>query len=394
MPNDSVVIVGIARTPIGKLLGVLKDVTSTELGATAIKAAIERAQVKPTDIQEVLMGCVLPAGLGQAPARQAALKAGLPTSTACTTVNKVCGSGMKTVMMAHDDLLAGNNSIIVAGGMESMTNAPYLLLKARQGYRLGKSDLYDHMTLDGLEDAYDKEQLMGVFAEQCAAEFAFSREEQDKFATISLQRAQKATHEKYFSDEITPVTIQTKQGEAIVDADEHPTSVKIEKIPTLKPAFVKGGTVTAANSSSIADGAAALVLMRLSDAEKKGIKPIARIVGHATFAKPPHQFTTAPIDAIKKLLKKINWSFDEVDLYEINEAFAVVVMAVIKELKIPHEKINIAGGGCALGHPIGATGTRIIVTLIHNLQKNNLRRGVACLCIGGGEATAIAVELI
>jgi acetyl-CoA C-acetyltransferase len=394
MQKNPVVIVSIARTPQGNLLGALKDVTAPQLGATAIKAAMERAKLASEDIQEVIMGCVLPAGQGQAPARQAALGAGLATSTSCTTINKMCGSGMKAVMFAHDILLAeASHAIIVAGGMESMTNAPYLLSKARQGYRLGHSEIIDHMMLDGLEDAYEKGRPMGYFAEICAKEYGFTRADQDNFATHSLQRAQKAIQEKTFVNEIAPVTIKTKQGEVIVDTDEHPGSVKIEKIPQLSPVFMKDGTVTAANSSSIADGAAAITMMRLSDAEKRGIKPLARIVGHSAHGKAPNQFSTAPIDAIKKLLEKINWSVDQVDLFEINEAFSVVTMAAMKDLKIPHEKVNIHGGGCALGHPIGATGARIIVTLIAAMQKYGLKRGIASLCIGGGEATAIAVEM-
>ncbi len=394
MEHDPIVIVGMARTPQGNFLGALKDMTSTQLGAVAIKAAIERAKINPNDVQEVFMGCVLPAGLGQAPARQAALKAGLPASTSCTTISKVCGSGMKAVMLAHDTLLGDPDSIIVAGGMESMTNAPYLLPKARHGYRLGHSELVDHMMFDGLEDAYEKGRAMGYFAENCAKQYGFTRAAQDQYATHSLERALKAIKEKSFAAEIVPVTIETKQGKIIVDTDEHPGSVKIEKIPELPPAFVKDGTVTAANSSSIADGAAALVLMRLHTAEKRGIKPLAHILHHTSHAKSPDQFTTAPIDAVRKLLKKVNWTIEQVDLFEINEAFAVVAMAAMHDLKIPHEKINIHGSGCALGHPIGATGARIIVTLIAALQKYGLKRGVAALCIGGGEATAVAVELL
>jgi acetyl-CoA C-acetyltransferase len=394
MLDDAVVIVGVARTPQGNLLGALKDVSAPELGAAAIRAAIERASLHPDDIQEVLMGCVLPAGLGQAPARQAALLAGLPNSTSCTTINKVCGSGMKTVMLAHDSLLVGSKNIMVAGGMESMSNAPYLLKKARQGYRLGQSELYDHMTLDGLEDAYEKGSLMGFFAENCAIEFGFSRRDQDEYATVSLERAQKAIAENSFTSEITPVTVATKQGTVMVTTDEHPGSVKIEKIPQLRAAFKKDGTVTAANSSSIADGAAALVLMREKDAAARNIKPLARIMGHSCYATSPAQFTTAPINAIQMLLQKIDWTINQVDLFEINEAFAVVSMAAMRELKISHAKLNILGGGCALGHPIGATGARIIITLITALQKCDLNRGIASLCIGGGEATAIALELI
>jgi len=394
MQMDSVLIVSIARTPQGKLLGALKDVTGTELGATAIKAAVQRAKLAATDIDEILMGCVLPAGLGQAPARQAALKAGLPTHTNCTTINKVCGSGMKAVMLAHAMILSQPDSIIVAGGMESMTNAPYLLKKARQGYRLGHGDLFDHMQLDGLEDAYEPGRLMGTFAENCAAEFHFSRQDQDDYATASLMRAQKAIQDKSFHFEMVPVTIQNRQGEITVDTDEHPGSVKLEKIPLLPPAFSPDGTITAASSAAIADGAAAVVLMHSTEVEKRGLSALARIIGYSSHAKSPDQFTTAPIDAIKKLLKKVSWKIAEVDLFEVNEAFAVVPMVVMKELNIPHEKINIFGSGCALGHPIGATGTRIIVTLISALKSRGLKKGIASLCIGGGEATAIAIEML
>lgn len=393
MQKDPIVIVSIARTPIGNLLGELKDFSGHQLGAFAIKAAIERAELKPTDIHEVIMGCVLPAGQGQAPARQAALQAGVANTTPCTTINKVCGSGMKAVMFAHDSLQVGTTDIMVAGGMESMTNAPYLLLKGRQGYRLGNNQVYDHMMLDGLEDAYDKGQSMGVFAEQCVQKYGFSRKQQDDYATSSFERAQYATRDKLFTSEIVPLVLKTKQGEETIDKDEHPFSVNPEKIPKLSPAFMKDGTVTAGNASSIADGAAALVLMRLSEAEKRGIKPLARIVGHATTAKAPNEFTTAPIDATRKLMEKINWTMDDVDLFEVNEAFAVVVLAIMHDLKIPREKMNIHGGACALGHPIGATGARILVTLIGGLLQNDLKRGIASLCIGGGEATAVAVEM-
>jgi acetyl-CoA C-acetyltransferase len=394
MQDNSIVITSIARTPQGNMLGALKDVSGTALGTCAIQAAVKRSNLTPQDIQEVLMGCVLPAGQGQAPARQAALNAGLSANTPCTTVNKVCGSGMKTIMMAHDALMVNNGGIFIAGGMENMTNAPYLLLKGRQGYRFGQSQLFDHMTLDGLEDAYDKGRAMGTFAEACAKEYGFSRADQDQFAIASLERAQKAIRDGSFAAEITPVIIKTRQGDQVVDTDEHPGSVKIEKVSSLPPAFAKDGTVTAANSSSIADGAAAVVLMSLQDAEKRSIKPIARIIGHSAYAKTPEQFTTAPIDAIRKLMDKIHWTVKDVDLFEINEAFAVVVLAAMRDLKIPHEKVNIHGGGCALGHPIGATGARITVTLLAALQKYGLKRGIASLCIGGGEATAIAVELL
>lgn len=393
MQKDFVVITSIARTPQGNLLGALKDVTAPQLGATAIKAAIDRSHLSAADIQEVFMGCVLPAGIGQAPARQAALAAGISVHTPCTTVNKMCGSGMKAVMLAHDGILANSNEIYVAGGMESMTNAPYLLQKARQGYRLGHNEIYDHMMLDGLEDAYEKGKPMGFFAEQCVSSYGFTRADQDQFAIASLERAQKAIRENTFKTEIAPVTFITKQGEQIIDTDEHPGSVKIEKVPMLTPVFMKDGTVTAANSSSIADGAAALVLMKQTTAEKKNIKPLARILTHSSYAGEPRLFTTAPIYAIQKLLAKIQWTVEQVDLFEINEAFAVVPMAAMRDLNIPHEKINSHGGGCALGHPIGASGARIIVTLIAALQKYQLKRGIAALCIGGGEATAIAIEL-
>lgn len=390
---DPVVIVSFARTPIGNLLGELKDFSATQLGAHAIKAAIQRSHLTFNDIQEVIMGCVLPAGLGQAPARQAALQSGLPTTVPCTTINKVCGSGMKSIMLANDMLQVGTANVMIAGGMESMTNAPYLLLKGRQGYRLGHNQLFDHMMLDGLEDAYDKGKPMGYFAEQCVQKYGFSRKQQDDFAISSFERAQYATREKAFAAEIAPMTIKTKQGEQIIEADEHPFSVNPEKIPALNPVFSKDGTITAGNASSIADGAASLVLMRFSEANKRNIQPIARIVGHHASAKEPAEFTTAPVDATQQLLKKIGWKIEEIDLFEINEAFAVVALAFMHDLKIPREKINIYGGACALGHPIGASGARILITLLSALQQNNLKRGVASLCIGGGEATAIAVEM-
>ena len=393
MHKDPVVIVSIARTPIGNLLGELKDFTAHQLGAHAIKSAIERATLKPTDIHEVIMGCVLPAGQGQAPARQASLGAGIPNSTPCTTINKVCGSGMKSVMFAHDELLVGSNDVIVAGGMESMTNAPYLLLKARQGYRFGKSELYDHMALDGLEDAYDKGKAMGVFAETCAQKYGFTRKQQDDYAASSFERAQYAIREKLFVPEIAPIIHHTKQGEQSIEKDEHPFSVNPEKIPKLASAFIKDGTVTAGNSSSIADGAAALILMRLSEAEKRGITPIAHIVAHRSSAKAPAEFTTAPVDVLRQLMQTTQWTLNDIDLFEINEAFAIVVLATMHDLKIPREKVNIHGGALAIGHPIGASGARILVTLISALQQNELKRGVAALCIGGGEATAIAVEM-
>lgn len=392
--TDPVVVVSLARTPLGNLLGELKDFSANELGAHVIKAAVERANLKPADIHEVIMGCVLPAGQGQAPARQAAIKAGIPHSTPCTTINKVCGSGMKSIMFAHDMIVVGSNDLIVAGGMESMTNAPYMVLKGRQGYRLGHAQFMDHMMLDGLEDAYDKGQAMGVFAEQTVKKYGFTRKQQDDYALSSFERAQYTTRENGFAAEIAPLILQTKHGEQIIEKDEHPFSVNPEKIPNLSPAFMKDGTVTAGNSSSISDGAAAVVLMRLSEAEKRGIKPIAKILGHSSHAKSPGEFTTAPVDAVRKLMEKVNWTIDDTDLFEINEAFAVVTMAAMHDLKIPREKVNVHGGAIALGHPIGASGTRVVVTLLAALQQNGLKRGIASLCIGGGEATAMAFELL
>lgn len=392
--KDPVVILSAVRTPVGNLLGSLKDVTAPQLGAAAIKAAVDRSHVTYHAIQEVIMGCVLPAGLGQAPARQAALGAQLPHNVPCTTINKMCGSGMKAIMFAHDGIIAGSNQIYVAGGMESMSNAPYLLPKARQGYRLGHGEIFDHMMLDGLEDAYDKGRPMGYFAEQCAEEYGFDRKQQDDYTVVSLQRAQKAIRENSFEEEIIPITVKTREGDVVVKTDERPLSVKIEKIPQLKPVFKNNGTVTAANSSSISDGAAALVLTNLSTAQQHKIQPLAKMLGHSTFAKAPHQFATAPIQAIETLLKKIQWTVDEVDLFEINEAFSVITLAAMRDLKIPHYKLNIHGSGCALGHPIGATGARIVVTLISALRKYQLKKGVAALCIGGGEATAIAIEML
>ncbi|HEY7761234.1 MAG TPA: acetyl-CoA C-acetyltransferase [Burkholderiales bacterium] len=390
---DPIVIVGAARTPMGAFQGELKDFTAAELGAVAIRAALERAGVKSEDVEEVIMGCVLPAGQGQAPARQAALGAGLPLATGCTTVNKMCGSGMKAAMLANDLLLAGTNQVMVAGGMESMTNAPYLLPKARAGYRMGHQQVLDHMFLDGLEDAYDKGRLMGAFAEECAAKYGFTRQEQDAFAVASLQRAQQANNEGWFAWETAHVALKSGKGDRFVDKDEQPFKANFEKIPQLKPAFRKDGTVTAANSSSISDGAAALVLMRQSEAGRRGLQPLARIVAHATHAQEPGWFTTAPVGAIRKLHEKTGWQPQDVDLYEINEAFAVVTLAAMKEHGLPHDKVNVHGGACALGHPIGASGARIVVTLLGALRKYRLRRGVASLCIGGGEATALAVEL-
>jgi acetyl-CoA C-acetyltransferase len=394
--SDPVVIVSVARTPLGGFQGDLSSLTTPQLGAIAIKAAVERAGLAPEQVQEVIMGCVLPAGLGQAPARQAALGAGLPLSAGCTTINKVCGSGMKATMLAHDLILAGSNEVMVAGGMESMSNAPYLLPKARAGYRLGHGQMMDHMFLDGLEDSYSKEnkgRLMGTFAEDCAGHFSFSRQAQDEFAIASTTRAQAAIRSGDFSWEVVPVTVASRKGDVVVDKDEQPLKAQIDKIPGLKPAFKKDGTVTPANSSSISDGAAALVLMRKSTADKLGLKPVATIVGHATHAQEPQWFTTAPVGAMQKVLAKAGWSTDQVDLWEINEAFAVVTMAAMHEMKLPHDKVNVNGGACSLGHPIGASGARILVTLIGALRKRGLKRGVASLCIGGGEATAMAIEV-
>jgi acetyl-CoA C-acetyltransferase len=393
MPTDPIVIVSCARTPMGAFQGELKSFSAPELGAAAIRAAVERAKLKPEDVQEVLMGCVLPAGQGQAPARQAALGAGLALSTGCTTVNKMCGSGMKAAMLAHDSLIAGSVDVVVAGGMESMTNAPYLLPKARSGLRMGHGQVIDHMFYDGLEDAYEKGRLMGTFAEECAGSYKFTREAQDEFAITSLKRAQRANKEGWFAWETTPIAIKAGKDEKFIETDEQPFKANLDKIPTLKPAFRKDGTVTAANSSSISDGAAALVLMRRSTAEQRGLAPLATIVGHSTHAQQPALFTTAPVGAIRKLFEKTGWTADKVDLYEINEAFAVVTMAAMKEHGLPHDKVNVHGGACALGHPIGASGARILVTLIGALRKNGGKRGVASLCIGGGEATAMAIEL-
>jgi acetyl-CoA C-acetyltransferase len=393
MLDDPIVIVSAARTPMGGFQGELKGFAAPELGAAAIRAAVERAKLKPEQVQEVIMGCVLPAGQGQAPARQASLGAGLPLAAGCTTVNKMCGSGMKAAMLAHDLLSAGSMDVVVAGGMESMTNAPYLMPKARAGYRMGHQQVLDHMFYDGLEDAYDKGRLMGSFAEECADKYRFTRKEQDDFAIASLERAQKANKEGWFAWEITPLAIKAGKEERFVETDEQPFKANFAKIPTLKPAFRKDGTVTAANSSSISDGAAALVLMRRSNADKLGLAPLATVVGHATHAQEPSLFTTAPIEAIRKLLDKSKWNAQAVDLYEINEAFAVVAMAAMREHKLPHEKVNVHGGACALGHPIGASGARIVVTLIGALRKYGGKRGVASLCIGGGEATAMAIEL-
>jgi acetyl-CoA C-acetyltransferase len=390
--EDAIFIVGAARTPMGGFLGDFKDVAAPALGARAISAAVERAGVVPDSVDEILMGCVLPAGQGQAPARQASLGAGLPLAAGCTTVNKMCGSGMKAAMVAHDLLRAGSADVAVAGGMESMSNAPYLLDRARAGYRMGHGRTIDHMFLDGLEDAYDKGRLMGTFAEDCAEAYQFTRREQDAFALASLERANRAIKEGDFVWEIAPVNVRAGKSEALVSTDEQPPKARPDKIPSLKPAFREGGTVTAANSSSISDGAAALVMMRGDEAEKRGAAPLARVIAHATHAAAPKDFPTAPIGALKKLFDRTGWSKDSVDLFEINEAFAVVAMAAMRDLGLPHEKVNVNGGACALGHPIGASGARIVVTLIGALRARGLKRGVAALCIGGGEATAMAIE--
>ncbi|MCE0853611.1 MULTISPECIES: acetyl-CoA C-acyltransferase [Pseudomonas] len=394
LANDPIVIVSAVRTPMGGLQGDLKSLTAPQLGSAAIRGAVERAGIDAASVEQVLFGCVLPAGQGQAPARQAALGAGLDKHTTCTTLNKMCGSGMQAAIMAHDLLLAGTADVVVAGGMESMTNAPYLLDKARGGYRMGHGRIIDHMFMDGLEDAYDKGRLMGTFAEDCAQANAFSREAQDQFAIASLTRAQDAIKSGRFAAEIVPVEVTEGREKRVIKDDEQPPKARLDKIPQLKPAFREGGTVTAANSSSISDGAAALVLMRRSEADKRGLKPLAVIHGHAAFADTPALFPTAPIGAIDKLMKRTGWNLAEVDLFEINEAFAVVTLAAMKHLDLPHDKVNIHGGACALGHPIGASGARILVTLLSALRQNNLRRGVAAICIGGGEATAMAVECL
>lgn len=394
LANDPIVIVSAVRTPMGGLQGDLKSLTAPQLGAAAIRAAVERAGLDAASVEQVLFGCVLPAGQGQAPARQAALGAGLGKHTTCTTLNKMCGSGMQAAIMAHDLLLAGTADVVVAGGMESMSNAPYLLDKARGGYRMGHGRIIDHMFMDGLEDAFDKGRLMGTFAEDCAQAGGFSRQAQDQFAIASLTRAQEAISKGRFSAEIVPVQVSEGKEQRLVKDDEQPPKARLDKIPQLKPAFREGGTVTAANASSISDGAAALVLMRRSQAQQRGLTPLAVIHGHAAFADAPALFPTAPIGAIDKLMKRTGWNLAEVDLFEINEAFAVVTLAAMKQLDLPHEKVNIHGGACALGHPIGASGARILVTLLSALRQNNLRRGVAAICIGGGEATAMAVECL
>jgi len=392
--DDPVVIVSAVRTPMGGFQGDLKSLSAPQLGAAAIRAAVERGGIASEDVEQVLFGCVLSAGLGQAPARQAALGAGLATSTRCTTLNKMCGSGMQAVILGHDMLLAGSARIVVAGGMESMSNAPYLLDRARSGYRMGHGRVLDHMFLDGLEDAYEPGRLMGTYAEQCAQTHDFSRETQDAFALSSLTRAQEAISKGWFDAEIVPLSVMVGKVQEQISQDEQPPKARPDKIPTLKPAFREGGTVTAANSSSISDGAAALLLMRRSTALQRGLKPLAVIHGHADYADEPGLFPTAPIGAIKNLIKNLNFNHEDIDLYEINEAFAVVTLAAMAQLDIPHEKVNVHGGACALGHPIGASGARILVTLLNALRRRQLRRGVAAICIGGGEATAIAVELV
>ncbi|MDT8321540.1 MAG: acetyl-CoA C-acyltransferase [Xanthomonadales bacterium] len=392
MPDQSIVIVGAKRTPVGSFQGQFSDVSAIDLGASSITAAVENAAVPASDIDEVIMGCVLPAGLGQAPARQAALQAGLPTGTVCMTINKVCGSGLKSVMLGHDAIKAGSSSIVVAGGMESMTNAPYLLPKARRGLRMGHAQALDHMFWDGLQSPYDQ-QMMGVFGDMCADKYAFSRGDQDAFAIESVERAQRAVHEGDFVDEITPVTVTSRRDEHVHAEDEEPHRCVIGKVALLKPAFRKDGTITAANASKISDGAAATVLMTAAEAAERGIEPLARIVAHASFSQEPEWFTTAPSTAVAMVVEKAGWSMDEVDLFEINEAFASVTMAAMQDNGLDHAKVNVNGGACALGHPIGASGARILVTLIYALRKRGLRRGVASLCIGGGEAVAVAVEI-
>jgi acetyl-CoA C-acetyltransferase len=391
-PSDPIVIVDGARTPMGGFQGDLADVSATELGAVSIRAAIARAGIQPDDIDEVIMGCVLAAGLKQAPARQASLGAGIPEAAGCTTINKMCGSGMKAVMLAHDQLLAGSTSVMVAGGLESMSNAPYLLPKVRDGLRMGHGEVKDHMFLDGLEDAYEPGKLMGHFAEKTAQHYQFTREAQDEFAITSLRRAQAAMDSGAFDTEIASVTVNNRRGDVVVSTDEQPPKANLDRIPTLRPAFAKDGTVTAANASSISDGAAALILMRQSEAERRGLTPRARILAHASHAQAPEWFTTAPVFAMEKLLAKLGKSADDIDLFEINEAFAVVTMAAMKELGLPHERVNVYGGACALGHPVGASGARILVTLMNALERHSLKHGVASLCIGGGEATAVAIE--
>ena len=392
--SDSIVILGAARTPMGGFQGDFSSLAAHDLGGAAIKAAIERSGVAPEKVDEVLFGNCLMAGQGQAPARQAGFKGGLPASAGAVTLSKMCGSGMEATMLAHDQLLVGSRDVMVAGGMESMTNAPHLLLKGRSGIRIGHDRVMDHMMLDGLEDAYEAGRSMGTFGEDCAAKYSFTREQQDNFATASVQRAQAAIKSGAFEAEITPVTVKTRAGDVQISVDEGPGKIKLDKIPTLKAAFKKDGTITAASSSSINDGAAAMVLMRAGTAAELGCKPLARIVAHATHAQEPNWFATAPVGATQKLLAKAGWKVEDVDLWEVNEAFAVVPMALMAELHIPHDKVNVNGGACALGHPIGASGARIMVTLIHALKARGLKKGVATLCIGGGEATALALELL
>ena len=394
MKQDPIVIVGMSRTPMGGFQGDFATLTASDLGAVAVKGALDKSGLKAEDIDGAFMGCVLPAGQGQAPARQAILGAGLPQSVGCSTINKMCGSGMQATMMAHDAILAGSADIMISGGMESMTNSPYLLPKMRAGGRLGHGEVKDSMFLDGLEDAYDKGKLMGVFADQTAQHYHFTREAQDDYAISSLNRANPAIEKGYFKDEISPVTVKSRRGETVFDTDEQPGKARLDKIPTLRPAFAKDGTVTAANASSISDGAAALVLMKQSEADRRGLTPLARIAGRSTHAQAPEWFSTAPIGAIKKLYKKTGWTDADVDLYEINEAFAVVTMAAMRDLDLDHNKVNIHGGACAMGHPIGASGARILVTLISALKTHGKKRGIAALCIGGGEATAMAVEVL
>jgi len=394
MSHDPIVIVSAARTPMGSFQGDFYALAAHDLGGAAIQAAVERAGIRPELVTEVLFGNCLMAGQGQAPARQAGFKGGLPKSAGAVTLSKMCGSGMRAAMFAHDMLVAGTHDVLVAGGMESMTNAPYLMLKGRGGYRMGHDRIFDHMMLDGLEDAYEPGRSMGTFGEDCAAKYSFTRAEQDHFATTSVQRAKAATESGAFAAEITPVTVKDRSGERVVSIDEGPGKVKLDKITSLKPAFKKDGTITAASSSSINDGAAAMVLMRESTAAQLGCKPLARIVSHATHAQEPEWFATAPVGATQKALAKAGWKVEDVDLWEVNEAFAVVPMALMKELNVPHDKVNVHGGACALGHPIGASGARIMVTLIHALQARGLKKGLATLCIGGGEGTAVALELV
>jgi acetyl-CoA C-acetyltransferase len=392
MSTDPVVIVAARRTPIGAFQGALSDVSATELGAAAVASAVADSGVDPADVGRVLMGCVLPAGLGQAPARQAALGAGLPKGVPCATVNKMCGSGMEALVLGHDLIAAGSAAIVVAGGLESMTNAPYLMPKARKGYRMGHQEILDHMFYDGLQDIYEGH-MMGHYAEATSQKYGFSREDQDAFAIESVTRAVRAAGDGSFDAEITPVTVKTRKGEHTVSVDEVPGTVSVEKIPNLRPAFAKDGTVTAASSSSISDGAAALVIMRASEAEKRGLEPLARIVGHSAFAHEPAWFTTAPVHALQSLQENLGWNPDNVDIYEINEAFACVTMAAMTDVGIDHARVNVNGGACALGHPIGATGARITTTLLHAMRARNLKRGIATQCIGGGEATAVALEI-